>query len=363
MGNDKFIELVTKHLSGDISQNESAELKNAISNNVDYKHQYDALCMYWDHKDDEYTDDAIAFQKIKDKISKLDDSDSDAALPFISPARSTKQLYFWRIAAGLLLVTSFSYFIYRFTSKQNQDLSANNWQQQTTINGAKSVLILTDGTKVTLNSHTTLKYPAKFDGATREVTLTGEAYFDVKKDHAHPFIIHTAKMNVKVLGTAFNVKSYPNEPESETTLIRGAIEVTLNDRPSDRIILKPNEKLIVKNSSTAKQSANIKQAPAGSLADSQYVLTTLTYLHQNDSTVSETAWLNNRFFFNNDTFEVLAVKMERWYGVNIEFKNQAAKQYSFTGVFENDTVVQALEALKRIEKFNYKISKSTVYIY
>src|ERR1019366_6846207 len=104
----------------------------------------------------------------------------------------------------------------------------------------KSKIVLSDGSVVTLNSETTLRYPAEFNGQTREVYLDGEAFFDVAKDHKHPFIVHAGKMNVRVLGTAFNIKSYANDATSETTLIRGAIEVTMSDRPSDRIILKPN---------------------------------------------------------------------------------------------------------------------------
>lgn len=372
MGNDKFIELVSKQLTDDISPAESAELKHLISTYPACKKQYDELCTYWEHTDTEYTDDATAFQKIQDKISKreaagenkAEDEDEIAQifpLPVIKKNNSITR--FWpAAAAAVILLAGGLYFLEAPTSQHEQDGSTLGWQQKTTKKGAKSIITLPDGTSVTLNSESTLRYPAAFTGQTREVTLTGEAFFDVTKDHEHPFIIHTDKMNVKVLGTAFDVKSYPNDAVSETTLIRGAIEVTLKDRPSDRIILKPKEKLIVTNDAATIKKTQRKGAVNDTTPAAQYVLTSLSYIRQNDSTVSETSWINNRFAFNDDNFATLAKKMERWYGVDIVFKNEAAKQYHFSGVFENDTIADALMALQRIEKFRYKIEGTTIYI-
>jgi transmembrane sensor len=370
MGNDKFIELVSKHLTNEITQAESAELKHLITNFPAYKQQFDDLGMYWDHTDNEYTDDAIAFQKIQDKIKKLEDkgegSPEDGGI-IIPLTHSPKRKSIFRLwpAAAIVLITAGAYLLnaYFFSADNAQGISTAGWQQKVTAKGAKSIITLSDGTRITLNSQSTLKYPANFSGNTRDVTLSGEAYFEVEKDKEHPFIIHTDKMNVRVLGTTFNVRSYPLDTVSETTLINGAIEVTLKDRPADRIILKPKEKLIVKNSSVEDATKPIETGNGGSKPGAQYVLTTLNYIGGKDSSVSETSWIHNRFSFENDSFAVLAEKMERWYGVDIQFKNNKAKQYNFSGVFENDTVEQALNALRDIEKFDYKISGSTIYIY
>ncbi|MBD1366808.1 FecR family protein [Mucilaginibacter sp. ZT4R22] len=370
MGNDKFIELVSKHLTNDITPAESAELKHLITYFPAYKQQFDDLGMYWDHTDNEYTDDAIAFQKIQDKIKKLEDkgeSEPEDSVIILPIAPSPKRIFrLWpAAAAAIVLVAAGLYLlnIFVFSANDSPEISTAGWQQKVTAKGAKSILTLSDGTRITLNSQSTLKYPANFSGDTREVTLSGEAYFDVKKDKEHPFIIHTDKMNVRVLGTTFNVRSYPRDTVSETTLINGAIEVTLKDRPADRIILKPNEKLIVKNDNAGDSKKLPDAVNAGGTPGAQYVLTTLNYIGGKDSSVSETSWIHNRFSFENDSFAVLAEKMERWYGVDIQFKNNKARQYNFSGVFENDTIEQALNALRDIEKFDYKISGSTIYIY
>jgi transmembrane sensor len=371
MGNDKFIELVTKHLTCEISPEESEELKSFIASSPAYKQQFDDLTMYWEHTDTEYTDDAIAFQKIQDKIKRqedagetaTDDSDPIANLP--QPSKNKTIIRFWpAAAAAIVLIAGGVYLLNMLSAGKNRELSTADWQQKTTAKGAKSVITLSDGTHITLNSQSTVRYPARFDGDTREIMLSGEAYFDVKKDHEHPFIIHAAKLNVKVLGTTFNVRSYPQDTVSETTLITGVIEVTLRDRPSDRIILKPNEKLIVKNNAFE----GAKQLPWDTgkhpgLPRAQYVLTSLSYIGNKDSMVSETAWMKNRFSFDNNTFAELADKMEIWYGVDIVFDNEKARQYNFSGVFENDTIEQALKALRDIEKFDYKISGTTIHIY
>jgi transmembrane sensor len=372
MGNDKFIELVSKHLTNEITPAESAELKHLITNSPAYKQQFDDLGMYWDHTDNEYTDDAIAFQKIQDKIKKLEDKgesepeDNAIIFPLTSPAKNKSIFRLWpAAAAAIVLVATGLYLlnIFVFSAADPNEISTAGWQQKITAKGAKSIITLSDGTRITLNSQSTLKYPANFSGHTRDVTLSGEAYFDVEKDKEHPFIIHTDKMNVRVLGTTFNVRSYPLDTDSETTLINGAIEVTLKDRPADRIILKPKEKLIVKNNNAEDPTKPAETGAGGSKPGAQYVLTTLNYIGGKDSSVSETSWIHNRFSFENDSFAVLAEKMERWYGVDIQFKNNKAKQYNFSGVFENDTIEQALNALRDIEKFDYKISGSTIYIY
>ncbi|HWZ04919.1 MAG TPA: FecR domain-containing protein, partial [Mucilaginibacter sp.] len=208
------------------------------------------------------------------------------------------------------------------------------------------------------------RYPPVFNGQTREVYLNGEAFFDVFKDHQHPFIVHAGKMNVKVLGTAFNIKSYANESRSETTLIRGAIEVTMSDRPSDRIILKPNEKLILNNTTIQKRgvTGNLTAMRTDTVY-SNYALTNLTHLKSNDTTVVETSWVNNKLIFKDQAFNEIANQMERWYGVKIAFRNESVKDYRFTGVFENESVIQALDALKLIENFNYKYKNETISIY
>ncbi|MDB5146100.1 MAG: FecR protein [Mucilaginibacter sp.] len=367
MGNDKFIELAGKKLSNEISSDENDELQRCLANDASLREQYEALSTYWKHNDAEYADNALAFQKIKSKIKAQEVTEPvTAVIP--TPAKKVIVHYLWRAAAAVVLIAGFSYIFYSKLTTSGHEIAntaPSAWQNKNTFVREKSTIVLTDGTRITLNSQSSLKYPTNFTGKTREVYLSGEAFFDVHKDHEHPFIIHTEKMNIKVLGTAFNVKSYPNAPSSETTLIRGAIEVTLDDRPSDRIILKPSEKLIVKKGSftTVRKKADKLAPVTDSSAGTQYVLTSFTRLHQNDSAVLETSWTQNKLIFRDESFADLAIRMEHWYGVEIKFKNDGMKKYRFTGTYEKETITEALDALRLTEDFHYKLRKSTIYIY
>lgn len=227
-----------------------------------------------------------------------------------------------------------------------------------TRNGSKTYIILPDGTKVWLNSGSKVTYDKKFNEAVREVVLTGEAYFDVAHNAEKPFVIHTLAMDIKVLGTEFNVRSYPDENTTETSLIRGSIEVTLRDKRAEKIILKPNEKLVVSNEddSTA-NAAEKKQKPELPIIS----LSHLNYFSL-DSTILETSWVQNRLVFEDESFEDLAKQMERWYGVKFEFKSEKAKQLRFTGNFKEESVQEALEAMKITASFSYVIDNNIITI-
>jgi len=361
MVNEKFIELITKKLSGELSAGDSEEFKEFLATDADFRQQYSLFKSYWSEGQGAYTNSDLMFRKIENKINIIEHEVKLAT----AEERKQKIFVLWRNVAAVFLLGSCLSLGWLFLhSKTNAGISPSATLELTkTPSRVKSKITLSDGSIVTLNSETTLKYPTSFDGQTREVYLNGEAFFDVAKDHKHPFIVHTGKMSIRVLGTAFNVKSYANDAESETTLIRGAIEVTLADRPSDRIILKPHDKLILKNNSFKKYRPNKYAAIAVDSVRTHYALTNLTYFKSNDSTIIETSWVNNKMVFKDENFDDLAIMMERWYGVKIKFKNNDVKAYRFTGIFEKESITEALNALQLIENFNYKQKNETINIY
>ncbi|MFA6086550.1 FecR family protein [Mucilaginibacter sp.] len=363
MVSERFLELITKDLSGEISPAELAELKRFLIQDESYTKIYNSYKAYWKKDNVTIADDTLAFQKIKDRINKLEAADQ---LPSEDrPAKNTFFMYWRQIAAGLILLVCASLAKTFFVPAPD---TAIVWQQKRTPKGVKLAITLSDGTKVFLNSKSQIKFPTAFNGKVREVFLTGEAYFDVHKDHRHPFIIHTANMNVKVLGTAFDVKAYPEDAISETTLIRGSVEVTMADRPADRIILKPNEKLVINNTSFNPLSGtvskiNLPKDKLHNINATQFTLTSLTFYNKKDTSSIETSWVENKLVFKNKLFTELATQMERWYGYNIQFKKEQLKQLRFTASFEKETVSEALDALRLTEDFRYKIVGATIYIY
>lgn len=359
---DRFLELLTRKLSGEINADELAELRALMNNNAAYKTQYKTFKMYWENKDAEYADNALAFQRVKTKIARLENLNEAETNGQQAPAKFVL-FNFWRSVAAILLIGGYALFLLSKRSDLNNAGRAIVYLEKTTPRRVKSIITLSDGTKITLNSDSKLKYPTAFTGNTREVYLIGEAFFEVHKDRRHPFIIHTGKMNVRVLGTEFNVRSYPGEAITETSLIRGSIEVTLNDRPSDHIILKPKEKLIVKNNNAVKSTTS-KTAAAITNQATQYTLTSITYANNTDTAVVETSWLKNKLVADNEEFGELAKKMQRWYGVDIHFANTGLEKLRYTVTFEEgDDLKNALTSLQHIENFHYKVIKSDVYIY
>lgn len=363
MVDPRFIELLTKELTDGLTPVEKQELKCLLKQNSSHAKQREIIRDYWMSDKTEYKASAGNFEKIMAAIDKATRGAEDNKATELTTAPLHKLWKAWKYVAAVLVLGVAIYFSVN-TAKEK--VLASQWKHKITAPKIKERLVLSDGTIVTLNSGTKLSYPASFGSKNREVYLSGEAFFEVHKDSNHPFIIHTKKMNVRVLGTAFNIKSYDNEPESETSLIHGSIEVTLNDRASDRIILKPKEKLIVYNNlppeiQTTKNvgSSNLKSAD---LKGTQYSLTNLTYLPNIDSSAVETLWLKNKLVFRNADFETLAADIGRWYGIKIVFQHEELKKLRFTAAFEQETVVQVLAALRLTEDFHYKQKDSIIYI-
>jgi ferric-dicitrate binding protein FerR (iron transport regulator) len=214
--------------------------------------------------------------------------------------------------------------------------------------GGKSMLVLADGTKVWLNAGSRLVYPASFPGERREVELEGEAFFDVAQQAHQPFFVHTGKITVRVLGTRFDVKAYKEDAQVSATLISGKIQVILNEDPEKKILLSPHEKLTVVNGTTNKKIV-------GNDTMENELRYQVQFLPQ-----AETDWINDRMIFNNESFDEVARQMERRYAVRIEFGNEVLKREHVSGVFEKESLQQALEILKMTTKFNYKIDSNQV---
>lgn len=234
----------------------------------------------------------------------------------------------------------------------------------TTKDGSKTNIVLPDGTKVWVNAGSKLTYDNNYGSKLREVSLLGEAFFDVVKNPEKPFIIHTSKMDIRVVGTAFNVRCYPNEKKTETSLIRGRIEVTLKDRPNEKIYLNPNEKLTLLNDHLLPPDASRNPRKVNHASELVVPLVSIGHITHTltDSAIVETSWVENKLEFRSETFEEVASKMERWYGVKIDIEDDHLKQEHLTGSFETETVDQALSALQYTTKFKFSINKNLISI-
>lgn len=214
--------------------------------------------------------------------------------------------------------------------------------------GARKMARLPDGTQLWLNAGTRIVLAQGFSHDRRELTLEGEAFFEVQHDEDHPFIIHTGALEVRVLGTSLNVRAYPGESSMEATLIEGKAEIGLAGNPQSAIPLKPNEKMVFHNEDSGNPLNYIRKPIVPD---------------RTDGTIVETSWTKNKLVFRNETLSSLSTRLERWYDVTIVFDDKRYLQDTISGTFPDMPIEDVMHALRITSGFQYKIEKDTVHIW
>jgi ferric-dicitrate binding protein FerR (iron transport regulator) len=317
------------------------------------------LSFIGDHSAETFAADRKAFQLIAEDHFSNEATKAVTIQPNFGkpPAAKTRWLYATAIAAtvaGILFLATRKYDNLFENRKQEAQLKYNSTEVSKA--GERKSIQLPDGSKVMLNAGSTIHIAGDFNTTSRELTLIGEAFFDVVHDTGRPFIIHTSTMDIKVLGTVFNVRAYPGDKTSETSLLKGSVEVTVRNKEKKKIYLHPNEKIILPNIANVPPVKNNKvtDKPA---AIENFKITGLTY-NKTDSTLTEVSWTENRLAFNDNSFETIAAELERWYNITISFTDEEVKQYRFTATFNQKNIEQVLQALQLSRYFNYTIAEN-----
>ena len=367
MDNERVWNLIAKKLAGEASAGDLKELESSLRLDPDLHYSLEALHDMWKKKSRQEPEQAeIAFQKHMDRMyaEGIDMGSAGNNSTIEEFPNSPRRFMNWKtlafIVSGFFLLTIGYYF---YSAHNSTAIPQKQVWEVVTRNGSKTNLLLPDGTTVWLNAGSRLTYDSLYNTKLREVTLSGEAYFDVVRNPSKPFIIHAGKINIKVLGTVFDVKSYPGEKTMETSLLRGSIEVSFPSMPSKKIILKANQKLIIDKTEIASINNHKKESAQ---------LPVISIQHINrvgaDSVIAETGWMQNRLYFDDMSFQDLLDNMERKYGVSFQLEDSSLAAIHFTGSFKDETVTQALDALrltaeKSIADFRYEIKGNQVFIY
>jgi ferric-dicitrate binding protein FerR (iron transport regulator) len=375
MSKDRTWFLIGKKLAGEASAEELSELEELLRSDPDMHYALQNITDLWNLPEPANNDAEEAFNR---HVNRLKENTTDWDLPSaeLQPGytytttkkRSRKKILIVSIAATVLMVGGI--YSYQSITKRAADrpfpvAKTDVKNEVSTPNGSKTTITLPDGSKVWLNAGSKLSYNKEFGGNRREVELSGEAFFEVKgvtipgTEHRVPFIIHTRFIDVRVLGTAFNVKAYPRDKQTVTSLVHGKVEVWVHNRPEKKYTLQPNEKLVVRNeevhaATTGKGNNGINDQP---FAAYSY----LTHA-RGDSSVIETAWVQNKLVFDNESFAEIAEKMERWYNVEIVCKDVKLQTEPMSGSFTNETVQEALYALSVSTPFHYTIHGNKITI-
>ena len=305
-------ELLIAYFKGEVSDEETQRITEWIEAEIEHQRYYQQLCRlfemsYWIEDMSEQTEFALP------KKAKI--------LPWKQYAIS-----FMKVAAIFVLGFALHFFLNRQTTTTHHEL-----QHQIHVPTGQHVeIMLADGSKVWLNSGSTLTFPSKFNGKKRLVELDGEGFFEVKSDKEHPFIVSTSKYQVKAVGTSFNVYDYQDSPQFEAALLNGKVEVTTNAKKSSAVILTPNQR-------AALCQGVLKVKP---------IENTNNYL-----------WRKGILYFNEPLLEVFD-KLQEYYDVEFQIRNTSLTRKSpyCTGKFRaKDGLEHIIRVLKETNHFDYQI--------
>nr|WP_249665379.1 FecR family protein [Mucilaginibacter sp. Bleaf8] len=224
--------------------------------------------------------------------------------------------------------------VYEFKGNADSPTNASIVNTITTPKGGQYQVILPDGSKVWLNTASSLKFPVKFNAHERRVQLAGEAYFEVAKDVRRPFRVVDNRQVVEVLGTHFNIHGYTDEQNINTTLIEGSVKVSLlagnaNVKSNQSLIIKPGQQAVSNN-------IRLSVRPA----DTEEVL----------------AWKNGLFLYNNQTLDIIMKQVSRWYDVDVVYEDDDLKNQVFSGSLSRfKNISELLEVLETTGSVHFKI--------
>ena len=200
--------------------------------------------------------------------------------------------------------------------------------------GGEYRITLSDGTRVWLNAASVLTFPQAFAGNERKVQLTGEAYFEVTPDTARPFIVATARMDIKVLGTSFNVSAYEDEETVHATLVKGSVDVQTARQEMMR--LKPGEQACLAGNRMVVKAVNTRQF---------------------------TSWIDGKFMFCNTALEEISKQISRWYDVDIFFSNEQVKTICFTGaILRFEPLEELIRMIENTSNVRFCVKGKTIVI-
>lgn len=360
--NNEFELLIISYLTGSITDEELSRLNDWIKENPQNRQQFQSLKNAWllagykpeDHR--EHSEDSL------DRLRILMDSNSS-----VVSHRSILLKYLKLAASWIIFLALGSLITYWYTAKNNGSQIAGDPGKVEVHSplGSRSRITMPDSTLIWLNAGTTITYDKGYGTNTRAVDLEGEAYFIVKSDSRHPFIVHTSDIDIRALGTRFNVKAYTEEKSITATLEEGKIDINVpgSGFKKENILLKPNENFIYNKKSSG--NAEKMQILPGDPVSPEKVSpeNSVNIIISNVKTELYTSWKDQRWIIEREPFNTLVPMLERRYNMKIIFQDPGIRDFKFTGTVENESIGELLNAIKFTAPIDYSIIKDTVRLY
>ena len=295
------------------------------------------LAEYWDAYQ-ETPEDHNAPSILKNIQDRIQREEQDQPLFAESVPTSLKKKVFstWlKVAAMLIIGFGISWISYQLVSEEAPSTPILSTIQKEVVRGQKLKVTLEDGTQVFLNSESSLTYPQNFSTDKREVTLVGEAFFEVARDTSRPFTINAQDIEVSVLGTSFNINAYEGDSAISVAVATGKVKV--NQTSQHTYFLEPGKELLY--------------------------LPNSDHFEVNDFDMMERlSWKDGILYFKDASIQEVKKTLERWYGVEITIHGDPQDSWQYSGVFERQSLENVLEGMSYVQRFDYKIEKKQVTI-
>lgn len=318
---DLFNKLYSQFLSGKTNLKEFRDFKESL-NHLSDTELSERLGVYWNENTNYPTMDVCKKQEIREKLREQ-----------INPRKKQLFISWSHTVAAVAIVACLFVTVWNISILYQQEKEAPFFVEVPA--GNKAQLTLPDKSLVKLNSESSLSYT--YQNGKRIAELDGEAYFHISKDKKHPFVVQVGNLNIEVLGTSFNVRSYKECDIIETSLVEGSICLYDSKHPAESLILKPSQKAIY-----SRNNRNIS--------------------FMETDNVKETAWTQNHLVFESEKLSAVFNKIERWYGVKITLLCPEIANDRISGSFKNEQLPYVMEALKIQYGFNYEITSNNITI-
>ncbi len=350
--------LIAGYLKGELTPDETKELINWIKLDKANKQYFDECCEIWitaraSLKVPGYHAQE-GFWKFKQSIL------TDKKLPADRERTSLIKIVL-RYAAIIILAFSSGGVLFYYLGKGHPVNQEQSFSELTVPLGSQVRYSFPDGSEVTLNAGSTLKFDNSFGIKTRMVQLEGEGYFKVKEDTVRPFIVETPFLNVTALGTEFNIKAYADDKTVETTLVKGSVKIEPSDATSSSevTILKPNQKFTYYKEGTGNENRAMEPVKESGKAIQPLPVRNKIELQkpvkENVNVEPLVSWKENRWIFQQESLQQIAIELERRFDVKINFDSERLKTRRFTGILIAEPIDQVLKVMSLAAPINYKL--------
>jgi transmembrane sensor len=348
---------IVRFLLNDASERDILQLEERIETDAEFKEHFEQIRDTWQRIELEKELDDMKIRRDLNKFMERTSQEKEKT----SHLFFANRYRFLKAAAVFIIGFFFSWYLFNKDSVTTNHSSVYNTIE--TPKGSNSVIALPDGSKITLNAQSKLRYPEKFSKNSREVYLEGEAFFEIAGDSKRQFLVKTPEIVVKVFGTSFNIKNYPDENFVETTLVEGSISLYETNEQGEatgkEIKMEPDQQVIlykakeIESSSTSKNQV-IDEVPKP--------MKPKLMLAKKIDTKRFISWKDGELIIKSEPLEKLAFTLERRFDVIIHFEEEKIKEYRFTGIIKDETIEQVMAAIKLASSIDYRFEDREIRI-